>query len=109
MVGFRAHGGGELVSCIIVLICHCSMWKSALAPFLLYKNDHSFTLHYHHYHPLLMGSGRERNSCLEAWKNIFSQRKCLSGVVFGSAKSTWLSRVGNAINWNYGRKLCRNI
>ena len=55
-------------------ICHCSMWKT----------------HYRHYHPLLMSTGREQNSCLEAWKIIISQRKCPCWCLYGSANSAWL-------------------
>ena len=33
-----------------------------------------------------MSSDRERNSCLEAWSNIISQRKCPCWCLYGSAE-----------------------
>ena len=33
-----------------------------------------------------MSSERERNSCLEAWSNIISQRKCPCWCMYGSAE-----------------------
>ena len=42
-----------------------------------------------------MSSDRERNSCLEAWSNIISQRKCPWWCLYGSAEERV---VGNAMN-----------
>ena len=62
---------------------------------------------------LITTTRREQNSCLEAWNNIISQRKCPCWCLYGSAEEhvvvmSWESNNNNNINDAGGREKKQN-